>query len=240
MKLYKKLLCATGIVLLLGGTSLFADELSPKDIMKKAFHYIGTMDKYAFDAVVVDNESEEDGTVIQYRHDVSVKIDRPGKFRIDTKDDVKDRSNYLNDGVYTMMDHGFGYYGQIKAAKTIDGTLDYIFEEYGIRSPLAQLIYSDMHKRSKFKTSKNFGIVNVDGAECHYVAFSNGARDVHIWVATGDKPLVKAYSIIDKTDEGVLRINTTLYWKNSSTVSDKDFVFTAPKGATKITVNSAY
>ena len=240
MKLYIKFLYTAGVVLLLGGTSLIAEEQSPKDIMKKAFHYIGTMDKYAFDAVVIENETGEDGTLHKYRHDVSVKIDRPGQFRIDTKDDVKDRSNYLNNGVYTMMDHGFAYYGQINAAKTIDGTLDYIFEEYGIRSPLAQLLYSDMHKRTKFKSSKNFGIVNVDGTECHYVAFSNGARDVHIWVATGDKPLVKAYSIIDKTDEGELRTNTTLYWKNSSTVSDKDFVFTAPKGATKITVNSAY
>lgn len=97
------------------------------------------MDKYAFDAVVVENEIAEDGTVNKYRHDVSAKIHRPGKFRIDTKDEIKDRSNYLNNGVYTMMDHGFGYYGQVKASETIDGTLDYIFEEYGIRSPFGTI-----------------------------------------------------------------------------------------------------
>ena len=240
MKLYKKLLCATGMVVLLAGTSLFAEVQSPKDIMGKASSYIGQMDRYAFDAVVVENETAEDGTTNKYRHDVSVKVDRPGKFRIDVKDDIKDRSNYLNNGVYTMMDHNFAYYGQVKASETIDGTLDYIFEEYGIRSPLAQLIYSDMHKRAKFNTSKNFGIVTVDGTECHYVAFSNELREVHIWVATGDEPLVKTYSIIDKTDEGEVRMNTTLYWKNSSNVSDKDFIFTVPKGATKISVTSSY
>ena len=240
MKLYSKLLCATGVVLLIGSTSLCAEEQSPKDIMHKALHYIGSMDKYAFDAVVVENETADDGTVNSYRHDVSVKVDRPGKFRVDTKDETRDRSNYLNNGVFTMMDHGFGYYGQLKASETIDGTLDYIFEEYGIRSPLAQLLYSDMSKRAKFKTSKNFGTMMVDGTECNYVAFSNDIREVHVWIITGDKPLVKTYSVIDKTGEGEMRMNTSLYWKNSSSVSDSDFIFTVPKGATKISVTSTY
>jgi len=240
MKLYNKLLCAACVTFLVGGTSLFAEEQSAEDIMAKTFSYIGNMDTYAFDAVVVENETTEDGTINKYRHDVSVKIDRPGKFRVDSKDEINDRSNYLSNGIYTIMDHRFGYYGQIKASETIDGTLDYIFEEYGIRSPLAQLMYSDMHKRAKFKTSKNFGIATVDGIECHYIAFSNDAREVHVWIATGDEPLVKNYSIIDKTGEGEIRINTSLYWKSSSIVSDKDFIFTVPKGATKITVNSAY
>lgn len=240
MKLYKNLICLTGVVLLSYSTSLLAEEKSASDIMNKAFSYVGSMDKYAFTAVVVENEIAENGNAIKYRHDVSVKVDRPEKLRVDIKDEIKDRSNYFNKGIYTMMDHGFGYYGQVEVPETIDDTLDYIYEEYGIRSPLAQLIYSDMHKRAKFKTSKNFGTVVIDGTECDYVAFSNSAREVHVWIATGDKPLVKAFSIIDKTGEGELRMDTSLYWKNGSIVSDKDFIFNAPKGATKILVNSAY
>lgn len=240
MELYKKLLSATGVVLLLGGTVLFAEEQSPKDIMNRAFAYIDSMDQYAFKAVVVDNETTEDGKINQYRFDVSVKVDRPGQLRVDTKGYLMDRSNYLNNGVYTMMDHEFNYYGQLKTPETIDGALDYIFEKYGIRSPLAQLIYSNMHKRAKFRTSKNFGTMMVDGIECDYVAFSNDMREVHIWVAKGDKPLVKAYSIIDKMGEDDYRINTSLTWDTKAQISDSDFVFRVPKGAEKISVQSAY
>lgn len=239
MKLYKKLLCATGVTLFIGSTSLFAEEQSPRDILNKAYAYLGSMDKYAFDAVVIDNERAEDGTINKYRHDVSVKIDRPGKFRVDTKDDTRDRSNILNNGVFTMMDHMFNYYGQLKTPKTIDGTLDYVFENYGIKAPLAQLMYSDMYKRVKFIKSKNFGTMMVDGTECDYIAFSNELREVHVWIATGDKPLVKSYSIIDKFDEDDYRINTSLYWNTNAKISDSDFIFTAPKGATKISVDSA-
>lgn len=240
MKFYKKLLSAVGVALLLGGTGLFAEEQSPKDIINKAFEYIDNMDKYAFRAVIIDNEATEEGTINKYRFDVSVKVDRPGKLRVDTKGYARDRSNYLNNGVYTMMDHGLNYYGQLKTPKTIDGTLDYIFEEYGIRAPLAQLLYSKMHKRSKFKKSKNFGTMMVDGTECDYIAFSNFVREVHVWIATGDEPLVKAYSIIDKMDEGDYRINTSLAWDTKTKISDSDFIFKAPKGAEKISVQSAY
>lgn len=239
MKLNKRLLCAAGVMLFLNGTSIIAAEQSPRDILDNAYNYIGSMDKYAFKAVVIDNVTLEDGSVTKYRHDATVKIDRPGKLRVDVKGDTRNRSNYLNNGVYTMLDHEFGYYGQLKTPETIDGGLDYIFEKYGIRAPLAQLIYSNTHNRVKFLKSKNFGTVKVDGIECHYIALSNTIREVHIWIEAGEKPLVKAYSIIDKTGEADHRINTSLHWDINAKISDSDFVFKVPKNAVKISVEPA-
>jgi len=240
MKLYKRLLSATSITILLFGTSLVAADQTPKEILKKAFKYVQGMDKYAFKAVVIDHEKTEDGSMKEHRFDTSVKVERPGKFQINVKGPNRDRSNYLNNGVYTMIDHQFNYYGQIKADDTIDGTLDYIYEEYGIRSPLAQLLYSKMHERAKFSKSKNFGTMMVDGTECDYVAFSNGVRELHVWIATGSEPLIKAYSIIDRMEEDDYRINTSITWDVDAKISDSDFVFKAPKGAEKISVESSY
>ena len=241
MKLYNKFLCTAGVVFLLGGTSLLAENRSARDILNKAYNYVGTMDKYAFTAVVLHDEIQ-DGEIIKqkYRHQVSVKVDKPGRLRIDVKGDTRHRSNYLNDGIFTMMDHTFGYYGQIKTPKTIDDTLDIIFERYGIKAPLAQLVYSDMHKRFKFNKSKNFGTMMVDGTECDYVAFSDDNAEVHIWIVTGDKPLVKTYSIFDKTSKGRPANSTSITWLNNPNISNSDFIFTAPKDAIKISVISAH
>jgi hypothetical protein len=240
MELYKRLLGTACVTLLLSSAALSAKEQSAKEILDNAFTYIHNMDKYAFKAVVIDHEHEEDGSIKKYRFDASVKVDRPGKLRINVKGPSKDRSNYLNNGIYTMMDHQYNYYGRIKVPDTIDGALDYMFEEYGIRSPLAQLLYSKMHQRVKFKKSKNFGTRMVDGVECNYIAFSNDVREVHIWIATGDEPLIKAYRIIDKMDENDYSINTSITWDVHANISDSDFVFKAPKGAQKISVESEY
>ncbi len=239
MKLHKKHFCVAGLVLLLSGTSLFAAEQSAKDIVSKTYQYIGSMDQYTFDAVVTDEEAKDGQIVKTYRQDVSVKVDRPGKLRVDTKGDIKNRSSYLNDGLFTMIDHGHDYYGQLETPKTIDGALDLIFEKYGIKAPLASLFYSDMDKRVKFKRSKYFGTMDVAGVECDYVAFKSNVREVHIWITTGDKPLVKTYSIINTREKGNPRRNTTLNWDTDPSLSESDFIFTAPKNAVKISVEAA-
>ncbi len=239
MTLHKKLLCTAGVALLLSSTSLFAADKSARDILNNAYQYIGGMDKYAFSAVVIDDEMQDDKTTDKYKHTVSVKVDRPGKVRVDTTGTVKNRSAYLNDGSYTMFDHGQNYYGQIKTPKTINGSLDVLFEKFGIRAPLAQLIYSGMDKRVKFSTGKYFGTKDVGGVECDYVAFKNGTRELHAWIATGDKPLVKSYSIIDTSTASASRINTSVTWNTNANISDSDFIFVAPKGSSKISVNRA-
>ena len=239
MNLHKKILCTAGVALLLSSTSLFAADKSARDILNNAYQYIGGMDKYAFSAVVIDDEIENGEATEKYKHTVSVKVDRPGKLRVDIKGTVKNRSKYLNDGSYTMIDHGHNYYGQIKTPKTIDGSLDLLFEKFGIKAPLAQLIYSGMDKKVKFRTSKYFGTKDVGGVECDYVAFKNGTREIHVWIATGDTPLVKAYSIIDRSADLASRVNTTVTWNTNANISDKDFIFAAPKGSSKISVNRA-
>ena len=239
MKLHKKLLCTAGAALLLSSTSLFAADKSARELLNNAYQYIGGMDKYAFSAVVTDNEIKEGETTEKYKHTVSVKVDRPGKLRVDTTGTVKNRTNYLNDGLFTMIDHGHNYYAQIKTPKTINGALDLLFEKFGIRAALAQLIYSGMDKRVKFRTGKYFGTKEVAGVECDYVAFKNGTREIHIWIATGDKPLVKSYSIIDTGTDSASRINTSVTWNTNAHISDSDFIFVAPKGSSKISVNRA-
>jgi hypothetical protein len=236
MNLHKKLLCTAGVMLLLNSTTLFAADKTARNILNKAYHTIDSMDKYAFSATVVDDEkyNTEKGKI--YKHTVNVKVDRPGKLRVDTKGTVKNRASYLNDGIFTMIDHKYNYYAQVKTPKSINSALDVLFEKFAIRAPLAQLIYSNMDKRVKFKRSKYFGKVNVDGVECDYVAFKNATREIHVWITTEEKPLVKAYSIIDVDNSVKSRINTTIKWNMNEKISDSDFVFKAPKGSSKISV----
>ena len=239
MKPHKKLFCTAGIMLMLTSSTLFAAEQSTRDILNKAYQYIGNMDSYTFDAVVTEERTNNDNSKTKIRNEVSVKIDRPGNFRVDIKGNIKNRSSYLHDGMFTMLDHNFGYYAQLKTPKTIDDTLDFMFEKYGINAPMGSLMYSDMHKRTKFRKSKNFGTMMVDDTECNYIAFGNKDIEIHAWIATGDKPLVKTYSIIDKTGQEISRRNTSFRWNTNANISENDFVFTAPENAAKVSVEPA-
>ena len=239
MKLHKKVFCVVGLGLLLSGTQLVAVDKTAKDVINNAYQYLGSMDKYAFKAVVSEDAVEDGQIVKTYKQNVSAKVSRPNMLRVDTKGDIKNRSNYINNGLYTMIDYDLGYYAQVKTPKSIDGALDFIFTKLGIKSPMASLFYSDMHKRVKFNKGKYFGTVEVGGVECDYVAFKNQTREVHAWIATGEKPLVKTYSVIDTDTQGNPRMNTSLTWIKNSSFSDSDFIFKAPKGASKISIHTS-
>ena len=45
---------------------------------------------------------------------------------------------------------------------------------------------SDMSKRVKLTRSKNFGVKNIGGVSCDYVAFKNKKKEVHIWITKGE------------------------------------------------------
>ena len=229
MRSPQKFLLTTGLGLVLGTATLLADTMSAGAIAKTVYDTLDSRQSYAFDAIIV-NRSDE-GT---NKHNVSVKVNRPNQLRIDVHGDIRNRSNYLNNGTYTIYDHDKNFYLHLQTPNSIEDTLDIIFDKFEIKAPLAQLIYTKMGKRIKFDRSKNFGIVDVAGVECHYIAFSDKTKEVHVWVATGDTPRVKHYMIKDKTSKNNASKSTTLYWKKANTIAASDFVFATPKGAQEV------
>jgi hypothetical protein len=203
--------------------------MSAEEIAKKAYAALDSQQSYAFNAAILNHS--DDG---ENRHQGAVKINRPGQFRVDVTGDIRNRSNYLNDGLYTVYDHNKNMYVQIKTEKKIDDALDDLFDKFEISSPLAQLMYSNMGERIKFDSSKNFGIVDLNGVECHYLAFSTKANEIHVWISTGETPLIKHYILKDRTSKNNTYKATSLYWKNASSISPSDFVFAAPKNATEV------
>ncbi len=194
------------------------------------------MDKYAFTSVIVEQDIQEDGSVVSYKYNTSVKVDRPGKLRVDIKSKFMDRSHYVNDGLYTLMEHKEGEYGQLAVPRTIDKALDSIFKNFDVKAPLASLVYSDMRKRVKFTFSKYFGTVQINGTKCDYVAFKNKVREVHVWISTGNFPQIKTYSITDTSKQPTSKTNTSVTWVKDPKILDSDFIFHAPKGALKISI----
>ena len=236
MKLYKKILFAIGATILLGNSTVMAADASAKSILKKAFRYIGNVDKYAFHAVVID-EIPTNGNIEKYRNDIFLKIDRPNKMRFDRKFDGHSKSYYLNNGLFSMIDHDLNLYARLKTPKSLDKALDFLFKKYDITAPLSSLIYSDMYRRTKLKRGTNFGIRTLNGIECNYIAFKDKTKEVHVWVATGDKPLIQAYTIIDTTIKSHPKSYTIITWDEKAKIKDSDFIFVAPKNATKIPVD---
>jgi hypothetical protein len=226
---------ATGF-LLLSSTSFAAS--TAVEIIKKARVYRDSLKKYAFKATLSEELLDEKNVWKVYTKQVEVKVQRPDKLRVDVKSDEKDRTSYLNDGIFTMVDHRFGYYGQIKTPKQIDKALDFIFQKYGINAPLAGLIYTNMGKRVHFSRSKYFGVKNLGGDLCDYIAFSNRKQELHLWITQGEEPLIRSFVLIDRTVKKKPRTEAYIIWDTHPSFSESVFLFKPTKGLYPVSVVS--
>ena len=244
----KKLVKAVSLALLLTSVSLYAESSSAaemqtaqvdgKALLKSTYTYLGSLDKYAFKSSET-NSVDVDGTEVVLKRDTEVKVKRPDQFRIDSKGENFNRSSYLSDGVFTMIDNDEKYYTSVKTGEGIDGTLDMINQKLGIVIPLSTLLYSDMDKFIHPKKVQYFGTRTVSGVECNYIAFRQRSTVVHMWIENSDTPLIRSAKIVtdDKSDRGTTDMVIT--WDTKAGFSDSVFVFKAPKGAYNVSIRPA-
>jgi hypothetical protein len=208
------------------------------EIIKKAREYRDSLTTYAFRATVQEELMDEQNKWHIYKKQLDVKVERPDKLRVDIQAEEKNRTIYLNNGLFTMVDHGYQYYGQLKTPKEIDKALDFIFNKYGINAPLAGLIYRNMQKRVHFTRSKYFGTKEVAGVLCDYVAFRNSKRELHLWITRGEEPVIRSLTLIDRTIKKHPRTTAFIIWDTHPDFSESVFIFKPIKGLYPVSVVS--
>ena len=247
MILVKKAVTVLSLSLLLASGSVYAEtvtamaqeaKIDASALLKNSYAYLGSLDKYAFKASIT-NSVDVDGEDIVMKRVSNVKVKRPDQFRIDSKGENFNRSLYLSNGVFTMIENDEKYYASVKTGKGIDGTLDLINKKLGIVVPLSTLLHSDMDKFIHPKKVQYFGTRMVSGVECNYIAFRQRATVVHLWIENSDTPLVRSAKIVTdaKNDRGTT--DMVIKWDTKPGFSDSVFVFKAPKGASHIAIRPA-
>lgn len=220
----------------LGVSTLTAADKSALDIINKAFQYTSSLDTYAFTANVVEDEMQADGTSIAYSYMTNVKIKRPGQLRIDTKSKFLNRSTTIDNGLFTIMRYEDNTYSQLLVSKDIDKAIDSILNKFGIKAPLAALVYSDMSKRVKLQDNQYLGTKNLDGVVCDYVRFKNKHREIDVWVTRGNRPQIKKYTIKDTSKQPYVNTKTKITWDVKRSIQNNDFIFRAPKNSKKVAI----
>jgi len=261
MSIGKKLLSLAGCTLFVGAVSIYATESDKKQekientiakikdagnknateagitansLLKKAYSYIGNLQKYSFEATIV-NEDDLGGEMLIYlRHHYKVSVVAPDKIRMDVRGDIENKDSYFKDGVVSIINDDKKSYAQVKVSPNIDDALDDLKSIYGFTIPLTQFLYSDMDQDINSSIKGYYlGTVSVDKKPCYYIAFPEKEWDVQFWIEKGDTPLIRKVSYLDKMRKGQPRSMITLNWDINSTIDEKIFDFKAPNGIEK-------
>jgi len=205
--------------------------------LESAYRYVGSLDKFSIDAFTINDDLEEN-MIVEVKHITKVVVDRPGNLYIATRGDGKNKNFYLNKGLFTMFDVDHHYYAQLKTPKNIDDALDYLFDQYDVKTPLANILYSDIAMRLKPMTEGHyFGLTHIRNVLCHYIGFSNKNSELQMWVEAKGKPRIIKFTVIDKTGKREMRSTSWLRWNRRMPKRDLS-VFHAPGNAVKIKIEA--
>jgi hypothetical protein len=191
---------------------------------------------YSFTVIDTSDEVQENGQKLQFSHMRTGTVSQPNKLRIDSVGDISNRSIWKDDNTLTIMDRDKNVYAQVEFSGTIDEMMDAMLIRYGLRTPLADLISSDIYTTlmGNAQTGQYLGLHNVGEIKCHHLAVTQEKIDWQIWIEKETSRLRKMV-ITYKQDQGEPQYTVVLQTITSlPKVNEETFSFKPPSGAEKI------
>jgi hypothetical protein len=188
---------------------------------------------------VVDTMDEvtEAGQKIQYSHVRKMVVSEPKRFWIESTGDITNTTMWKDDTTLTLFDRRANAYAQAPASGTIDETIDMLLDTYGVTTPLADLLSSDLYAvlMKNVSSCRYLGLHSADGTQCHHIAATQKNIDWQIWIDAGDTPQLRKIVITYKQKPGAPQYIALLKSIHKvSQLPEDTFAFRAPEGAQKI------
>jgi len=130
-------------------------------------------------------------------------------------------------------------YAHTKMPPTIDETIDFVGSTLDIPTPMADVLYSSPYDAfmSPDTTGGYVKLDKIEGTQCHQLAFQNSMVDWSIWIADGERPLLRKLEIIYKLDEGSPKASMTFFdWNFEAQIAEGTFSHQPPADYQKIQI----
>ena len=177
------------------------------------------------------------GQKLQFSNLVKFVIERPSKFHLTRQGMVADAELIFDGKTLTLHGKNLNFYVQKQVPGTVDDAIREFELETGLPAPGADLMFADPYAvlSPGVLSGVYVGIAFVNGVECHHLAFREAKTDWQLWVKTGDEPLPMKYVITSKWVTGAPQFEIRYRdWNMSPKIKGDQFIFSVPKGATKL------
>jgi hypothetical protein len=227
------------LVLGLAAVTARAGDVDPKamELMKKVTKNIADLKMFEFGVYDTFDDVNEFGQKIQIAHNRSYQVKRPDKLRVTSRGDKLNIDAYFDGKTFTWYDLDNQVYAQAEVPGNIDNLLDTIHDTYGIDTPMADLLYSDLWGPflKNALEGRYLGEHLALKEKCHHLAFRGKNVDWQIWLQPGEAPRLRKFVITYKRIAGAPQYTAYITGGNAlEDIPDKEFQFTPPEGVEKV------
>ncbi|MFZ5453330.1 MAG: DUF2092 domain-containing protein [Thermodesulfobacteriota bacterium] len=209
----------------------------PKEILRRSCEFLKQQPQFSFKAEVENDRVYHGGKKLQFSQEVTVSLQRPDKLRLDGNGDLESKLLVLDGKTLTLYDKYKNHYATIDVTGDIDAALDKAYKVYGLRVGLAELGSKNLCNQAlKDKVQALYaGRHMVRGVSCHHLAFDKKDVLYQVWIAAGDKPVIRKIVVTRKKLPASPQWTAYLSdWNFSPKFAADYFTFKPPAGAQKI------
>lgn len=213
-----------------------------EQVLRAACQHLAEAPFFSFTGEICRERVTETGQKLQFSRAVTFAIKRPNRLHVEIRSPHSERGFWYEGKSLTILDRKRNIFSSAPMPGNLDAALDTARDQFGIDLPLIDLAVSDPYTSiaAKVLAGSYFGLAPVLGVNCHHLAFTQEIIDWQIWIQDGPQPLIRKLVITHKKENGAPEFTALItHWDLAQRISDLDFLFQPPHGATKIEMRQA-
>ena len=202
-------------------------------LLDQACKALTALSTYSFHAAVSLDKVYQDGSKVQNNRSMAVTVQRPDAFRVETDGDEFQAVSVFDGKTFALALPDRKVYARIPAALDTDGLMDMLASQYGIESPLGDMLSNEPCARMTIKAGYYVGKSKVEGAVCDHLFFQGKDVDLQLWIEDGPTRLPRKIIITEKKLRMSPQFTAVLSaWKTGENAKG-NFTFDVPEGFTR-------
>jgi hypothetical protein len=219
------------------GSSLVEPRVN--ELMRRMSDRLAQVSALAMEAEEIYDEVPADRPRTQLMNVRRVAMRRPDRLVADAAGDAQNRAIWYDGKTASSLDREQNVWTSGAVPPTVDGALDWVFDQTGTVIPLADFLYADVYDRMMGDVQRGvyLGIHEAAGVPCHHLSFEQAAIDWQLWIDAGPDPLPRKLVIAYKTEDDVPQYAVTIRkWNVKANLPEALFRFVPPAGAKRIEI----
>jgi len=183
------------------------------------------------------DELTDDNRAVQLSHTMDVALRRDDRLLAISRGDDGHKEFRFDGRMAVIYYADYDYYASTLARENVDGTLDFMADEYGFVIPVSDFLASEPYDQlmDGVTVGTYEGQSEIRGIMCHHLAFGQEDLDWQVWIEEGPRKRPRKFVMTFKTAEGWPQYTAFFFdWDYAAQLPDALFTFDPPPGTRKI------
>lgn len=217
-----------------------ADAASEQAVarVKRMTEFLASREAVRFEADIQYDAVQPSGQKIEFGSHRKIAVRRPDRARVEVYHWDGERELVSFDGErLSAALPARRVYASIEFTGSVADAFDHLVEEFGVASPLADLLRKDLPAEieSRMSSGRRLGSVTIGGTRCEHLAFRSERVDFQLFIREGDEPVPVRFLIDYHAEPGGPQFRALLHdWEWGTALPDSLFRFVPQAGAQRV------